>query len=259
MTEQSQFAIILDMENNKISLLTDTSLESSRLSLDDRIKENEAIINKKYDDIIKSRFTPAHFLIYWFFSSVCLTPAFYFMLDDKQISIILGCSSGIIISIFLRIYNAYRKKQSHAYADLERQREYVIKAMQYSFLHPSSPEGKATFESQPLVFQNAVPQQIQKNNSNRQPSFKKSQHYKWTFIVLFLIAFILLSLMNSINKTALYHSTTLLPATTLKQHLKEKPAPPKKVITRYKTDKDLRHCLKLPTKKEVIQCTEKIQ
>ena len=247
------------MENTKISSLSNQTHQSSTLSLEDEIKENEALIHKKYDAIIKSSFTPAHFLIYWFFSSICLTLAYHFMLDDKQISIILGLSSAIIISIFLRNYNAYRKKKSSAYADIERQREYAIKAMQYSFLPQSSFEKKVTYESQALVFHNASLTQIKKTNKNSQQSLKKAQRYKWIFIVFFLIILITLSFMNSINKTNLYQSMTSLPSvTTPEKNIREKASSPKKIMTTYRRDKDLRHCLKLATKKEVIQCTEKV-
>ena len=223
-----------------------------------------AELNKKYDNIISAQLS-VNYWPYWIISSIGISILLYVFDVNYKSSILIGVIAGVIIALFWQNYIKNTKKKSQEYTDIQKQRAYAVKALKNSLFSESQAEGKADFN--PAIVKNNIfqtpssnePQKVSKPNKH---PIKKTQNNKWLllfYIGLALFVLVIIAI-NVENFNKLYNSSSVASnkevAERNKLIIKKTRQAIKKNTDIYKTDINLRHCLDLQTKEEVIICSE---
>ena len=239
---------------------------SNNEELENKNNDEIAELIKKYDNITSAHLS-VNYWPYWIISSIGISILLYVLGVNYKSSILIGGISGIVIALFWQNHTKSTKKKSQAYADIQKQRAYAVKALKNSLLPESRVEGKADFN--PAIvkanfFQTPSPNEHQKVSQpyKHKHPIRKIQSNKWRLLFYFGLAlFVLLIITGNVEYvTNLYNSSPVASDKEMAERNQLTIKKTRQAILKntdvYKADINLRHCLDLPTKEEVILCSE---
>lgn len=227
-------------------------------------------LNKKYDEIIKAQLSVKYWP-YWILSSIGVFIILYVSGEHNKNSMLIGAIVGMIIAFFWQSYIKTFRKKSQAYLDLQKQKAYAVKALKNSLLPEYHIDGKADFNPVTIInnsFQTPSPNNPQKAGIPGKYWPKKTQNNKWMVPLYTGIVLCVLVIIGTNINTISNFIKSYITAPVTSDHTAEKSdnhliiktkSANKKNTSAYKSDKNLRHCLGLPTKEQVILCSEQAE
>lgn len=265
-------------------------IEKSKLAKklrNERTEKKEAI-NKKYDEILHNISDPGKFWGYWLASSLGAYIVLAASNVDETASIFIGCTAGMIIAINWQSYIEDSKKKSQDYISIQKKRESEIDVLcisssstitKTSTLHNPSPS-RTKYINKPyrLPDTDKKTPKIEKENDNGMFII-----YLFIGIIFFVSVIIIASSSNKSTKSTsvTYNKKTERSVSSMtnanynyrntknydtddtyvnsfnNKETKKQRQPIKRKARTSKTGIDLRHCLELPTNKDIILCFEK--
>ena len=121
--------------------------EKEQKELEDCLRNEEAIIRKKFDEQIAASFPPRPFWVYWLGSGILAgigLAAFYPKMSDTRVSM-FAALFGALAGWCLKVYFESNRKQSSSYVALEKQRDEELAAVRGRT--PSQPTKQEVVES----------------------------------------------------------------------------------------------------------------
>ena len=105
--------------------------ETEQKEFEDRLRNEETVIRKKFDEQIAASFPPRPFWVYWLGSGILAgigLAAFYPKMSDTRVSM-FAALFGALAGWCLKVYFESNRKQSSSYVALEKQRDEQLAAV----------------------------------------------------------------------------------------------------------------------------------